>query len=112
MTTRDDIATAASVADLTNVTPYYRQSIKAGDGFVRLAQRERDSSGFGWIDTYEVWLALPSDTAAAEKWLETNIDTLIGAINPVLLVTRVTPAELGLGGTTVPGVIIAGSIAA
>lgn len=109
MSTRESLASAASIAGKTNVTPYYRQSLRAGDGFVRLAQRVRDTSGFGFMDHWEVWIALPSEAAAGEKWLETNIDALIAAIAPVMVVTSVQPAQLGMDPNTVNGVIIAGS---
>lgn len=110
MSTRTDLATAATVAGVSNVTDYYRQSLKPGDGFVRLALRERASNGFGYVNKWEVWVALPADLVQAEKWLDQNLDALTEAINSVVVVTSVTPSELVLGSSTVNGVIFAGSL--
>ena len=110
MSARADIAAAASLPGVSKVSEYYRQSLKPGDGFVRLAQRERDSSGFGWMDKWEVWLSIPADFVAAEKWLDQNLDALTDALNSVVVVTTVTPSELVLGSSTVNGVIFAGSL--
>lgn len=106
---RTDIATAATVVGVTSVTPFYRQSLKPGDGFVRLARRERDSSGFGWMDTWEVWIALPSSLVDAEKWLDEHLDNLAHRLNAAMVVTAATPSELGLGDSTVNGLIISGA---
>ena len=110
MSTRADIAAAASLPGVSKVSEYYRQSLKPGDGFVRLAQRERASNGFGYINKWEVWLTIPADFVAAEKWLDQNLNALTDAINSVMVVTSVTPSELVLGASTVNGVIFAGSL--
>lgn len=112
MSTRIELAGAATVPNVSNVTPSYRQSMKTGDGFVRFALRERASNGFGYIDKWEVWVAIPQDFAAAEKWLDDNIQTITDAIGTVMTVTQVTPSELALGSNTVNGVIFAGSLGA
>lgn len=111
MSVRQEVADAASLIDGISVTPYYRQSLKAGDGFVRLGQRGRDGSGIGFLDTWEIWLAVSQDVASAEQWLETNLDDLLVSLGSAMYVTTVTPTELviGTGGASVPGVIIAGT---
>lgn len=108
---REDIAAAATVTGLTRVTPSYRQSLKPGDGFVRLARRNRAENGFGFISTWEVWIALPGSWDAAERWLEQHLDGLITAIDHAMVVSAATPSELVLGSATVNGVIITGSTA-
>lgn len=111
MSVREEIAAAAILIDGISVTPYYRQSLKPGDGFVRLGQRGRDGSGIGFLDTWEIWLAVSQDVASAEQWLETNLDDLLVSLGSALYVTTVTPTELviGTGGASIPGVIIAGT---
>lgn len=109
MTTRTDIAEAASLVAGVSVTPYFRQSLKSGDGFVRLASRARGDNGFGWVDTWEVWLAIPQDVVAAEKWLEANLQDLIDELDDELVVTNAAPAELALPGGVINGLIIAGT---
>lgn len=111
MSVREEIAAAASLIEGVNVTPYYRQSLKPGDGFVRLGQRGRDGSGIGFIDTWELWLAVSQDIPGAEQWLEANLDDLLVSLGSAMYVTTVTPTELviGTGGATVPGLIVAGT---
>lgn len=110
MTTRDDLAAAATLPGVTKITPYYRQSLTTGDGFVRLASRAREGNGFGWVDTWEVWLAVPQNVPAAEKWIEANLDALMGSLDTELIVQSGRPAELVLDDmATVNGLIIAGT---
>lgn len=109
MSTRTEIAAAASAVVGLNVSPNFRQSLKSGDGFVRLASRVRGDNGFGWIDTWEVWVALPQDVVAGEKWLETNLQDLMDALDEELVVTSAAPAELALPQATVNGLIVAGT---
>jgi hypothetical protein len=110
-TVRAEIAAAATLIEGVNVSPYYRQSLKPGDGFVRLGQRGRDGSGIGFLDTWEIWLALSQDVLTAEQWLEDNLDDLLVSLHSAMYVTTVTPTELviGTGGASIPGVIIAGT---
>lgn len=112
MSDRELIASAISGAEGVSVTPYYRQSMKAGDGCVRLAQRNRAENGFGYMNVWQVWLSLPQDIATAEQWVEQNLDGLIEAVNTELLVTSVTPVDQMPGSNGIPGLIIEGSRAA
>lgn len=109
MTTREEIAAAANSVAGLNVSAYFRQSLKTGDGFVRLASRVRGDNGFGWIDTWEVWVALPQDVLAGEKWLETNLQDLMDSLDEELVVTSAAPADLALPQATVNGLIVAGT---
>lgn len=108
---REAIAAAASSVAGVKCTPYYRQSLKPGDACVRLQVRTRSANGFGYVDTWQVWLALPQDVAAAEKWLDQHGPALVEALDPEFIggVQTITPAELVLGnGHTTNGVIYQG----
>ncbi|MBC7269899.1 MAG: hypothetical protein H5T76_14495 [Streptomyces sp.] len=105
---RAAIAAAASSVDGVNVTPYYRQSLRTGSGFVRMGPRNRPSNGFGWLDTWEVWIAAPADIEAAEKWIESKQDDLLAALDAEMLVSSLTPSDLTVGQTTTPGIVISG----
>lgn len=109
---REAIAAAASSVPGVTCTPYYRQSLKPGDACVRLQVRTRAANGFGYVDTWQVWLALPQDVAAAEKWLDEHGHALTEALKPEFIggVQTVTPAELVLGtGAATNGVIYQGA---
>lgn len=113
MSARDDIASAVTATTLVNVTPFYRQSLKPFDGFVKWSGRTIGSNGLGWMDTWQVWLALSQDVKAAEEWLETNLGTLVEALHTEVIVTSVAPAELIVGdGASVNGLILEGSLPA
>lgn len=109
MTTRAEIAAAATLADVTNVSPYYRQTAKTGDGFVELISRARGDNGFGWVDTWGVWIGLPQDVKAAETWLEEHLGDLMESIDGALTVTTAGPANRVLGGQVSNGVSITGT---
>lgn len=109
MTTRADIATAASTVAGVNVTPDYRQIVKAGEGIVKWSGRIRDDSGLGWMDTWQVWIAIPQTVKAGEKWLTDHLDQLIAAIDDELVVTAALAADLVLGSTSTNGLIIEGT---
>lgn len=109
MTARAEIATAATITDLTTVTEFYRQNLQPGQGFVKLGRKARDDSGFGFMDTWQVWIALPQDLAAAEKWLDDHLPTLIAAVAPAMVVTTATPSTLVFDTNSVPGVVIEGA---
>lgn len=109
MSARDELAAVASALDGINVTGHYRQSLKAGAGFVKWNGRTRDDSGLGWMDSWQVWLALPQEVRAAEDWLAEHLEPLIAAVDDVLVVTGATPAEFLLGAQPTNGLIIEGT---
>lgn len=109
MSTRADIATAASAVDGVNVTADYRQTLKVGEGFVKWNGRVVDDSGLGWMDTWQVWLAVPQARAAGEAWLTEHLDALLAALDEELIVTAALAADLVLGSTTTNGLIIEGT---
>lgn len=112
MTARDDIAAAMNATGLVDVTAYYRQSLKPFDGFVKFQQLLPTSNRFGYMTTWQVWLALPQDMRAAETWVETHLNALVDAFNTECVPSSVTPAELVLGANSVNGLIIEGARAA
>jgi hypothetical protein len=114
MSARDDIAAALNGASLgLNITGYYRQSLRPFDGFVKWSGQVQASNKFGWVNTWQVWLALPQDIKAAEQWLDTNLGALVQAFDSEVIVTSVVPAELIVGdGAAVNGLILEGSLSA
>lgn len=111
MTAREDLATAAeTVAGVTSCTAYGRQTLRPGDGYVRFARREPDPSGLGFTDVWQVWITLPQDLNAAEKWLEDHLDALGAALAQEMTVTAITPAELVMpSGPPTNGVVVEGA---
>lgn len=108
--TRADLVTSANLVDgIEKVTPHYRQDLKPRNGFVKWGGRVRDDSGLGWIDTWQVWIALSQDIKTAEKWLEDHLDQLVASIDVELVVTSANPAEMLLGDKTTNGLIIEGT---
>lgn len=109
MSARADIAAAASTVAGVDIASEYRQSLTPYHGFVKWNGLNRDESGLGWMDTWQVWLALPQDVKTAETWLEANLPALLDALAPELYVTTVSPAELVLEGGSINGLIIEGA---
>lgn len=107
-TARLEIAAAASTVEGITVTPNYRQALTQGQGFVRLAHRDRPENGFGWIDTWQVWVALSQDIASAEQFLEGIEDDLLDALGEAMQVNSLTPSELVIDQGSVPGLVIEG----
>ena len=106
---RESLADAASTVDGISVTPYFRQSTKPGDGYVRLDRTNRDSTGFGFINVWQVLIILPGDLAGAEKFLEARVEALLEALNEEVIVISVTPQQLVLDTGTLPVVVIEGN---
>lgn len=114
MSARDDIAAAASAVSGVSVTSKWRQALNPGQGFVRIASTTRPQNGIGWLNTWQVWIAIPQDAAAAETWLDDHMVPLAAAVRRELAVTNLTPAQLVLvaGGPGINGLIIEGVRAA
>ncbi|MFT4010871.1 MAG: hypothetical protein QM655_12615 [Nocardioidaceae bacterium] len=107
---REALAAAASSLDGVTCTPYYRQSTKTGDAWVHLASRAPGSTGFGYVDTWQVVVVLPQDLVAAEKWLDVRLSELLAALEPELVITTVTPTELALpSASSVNAVLVVGA---
>lgn len=113
MTTRDAIAAAINAANIpgvqgstVNVTAKYRQTLGPYEGFVRLSRTAIDDTRLGFMDTWQVWLALPQDVASAEDWLEAHRYELLAAVNTEAIALDLTPSILLLDTNSVPGLII------
>ena len=108
MSIRSDIAAAASTVDGVTCASNHRQLTRLGDACVRFVSNARDDSGFGFLTTWQVWIALHQDIATAEKWIDDHTDALIAALSPEMTVTTIAPAELNFGTNSIPGVIVEG----
>lgn len=106
---RAAIAAAASTVDGIDVKPTYRQSVKAGDGMVRWERGFPAENGFGYMDVWQVLVAVPASSPDAERFLEDHRAPLIAALNPELVIVGIRPAEIVFdSGTTAPGFVIEG----
>jgi len=106
---REAIAQAANAVDGIHVSAYFRQTTKPGDGMVRLERINRDTSGFGYMNIWQVLVVLPQDIAQAEQYLDEKVSDLVEAISEELIVTSVTPQQLALDTGTIPVVLIEGN---
>lgn len=115
MTAREEIAAAARTVEYgdddtsLDVTEYYRQSVRPGTGFVRLADKNRAENGFGYIDTWDVLVALPQDIVSAEKFIEQIQGPLLAALEGVMHVQSLTPTSIIFDAQTVPGIVVTGA---
>lgn len=109
LATREEIADAANTVEGIKATPYFRQTTRPGDAFVRLDRWARDSTGFGYIQTWALCVLLPQALAAAEEYLDENLETIVEAVSEALVVTTVTPSRLALDTGTIPVVMIEGT---
>lgn len=90
---RAEIATAASTVDDVNVTPYFRQVTKAGQGFVKLERVEYPNK-FGGVATLSVFVILPDGLAAAERRAEELEPLLYNALRPAWVLDSAQLADL------------------
>lgn len=111
MSAREDIAAAASTVDGINVSPTIRESTKVGDGWLRLNKMTRADNGYGFINTWDIFIVVPQDNASAETWLDENAGLLEDALHRELYVTTITPTSISLetSGTSVWAVHISGT---
>lgn len=109
MSIRQDIANAATIDALTKVTPYYRQTLKPGDGFVEYGGQVAGDNGFGYVVTWNVWIAVAQDVKTAEEWIEEHLDTVLQSLEPELIITTASPTNRPIGGQVTNGVLITGT---
>lgn len=108
MSVRTELADAVTALAGIDVRPYYRQSTKPGDGWVTLSGWDRDDTGFGYMDTWEVRIILSTDLKAAEEWVETHGDAVVSAIEPLLIITSVALVTFVADAGNIPGLLITG----
>lgn len=94
MTAREDIAAAASTVTGIDVSPYYRAVSGAGQGYVEWLRTEWPNK-LGGEAYWGVVIGLPTDLAAAQRWIDLNQRTIVTALGPrgenELTVTQVRP---------------------
>lgn len=106
------ISEAASSVEGINVSPYYRQVTRSGQGFIQYRGSDRDSSGFGFMTRWAAVIVLPQDIAAAETYLDTHLDALLSAVGEALIVTNAEPITLATDqGSTIPALSVEGVLA-
>lgn len=106
---RNEIATAVSSVEGVSCTPYFRQNSRTGDASVKLARLDPASNGFGMVAVFQVWIALPQDLTAAEKWIDDHHAAIADALRREWVLTAVTPAEFVIGTSSINGVIYEGT---
>jgi hypothetical protein len=109
MSARAELAAAASTVEGLDVVDYYRQSVRPGTGFVRLAEKTKADNGFGYVDTWDVVVVLPQDLVSAEKFLESVQGQLLAALDAVMYVQTLTPTQIVFDAQSVPGVVVTGA---
>lgn len=109
MSVRDDLAAAACdfLGD-NKVSAKYRQTSKTGDGWVSFGRRDRDSTGLGFMDTWQIRIVTGQDLADAEQWTDDNAEGLTAALAEHLVITSVLPVTLVMDTGNIPGLIIEG----
>lgn len=105
---REEISSAVSTVDGISCTPYYRQSMGAGEASVRYGQTEHPNR-FGGIVTWEVVVGLPQDVADAEKFIDEKSMAIRWALAPVITVRRAYPARAAYGTTQTNLLVIEGT---
>jgi hypothetical protein len=109
---RNDVSTALNAVAGITATPYYRQISRQGEAVVRFDKAIRDVTGFGWIVSVQALIALPQGITDAEVWVDGNVDALVDALGPELVVGEVAPVQLQLDTGLVPALQITGTRAA
>lgn len=107
--TREELADAASTVAGVAVSTHFRQITKAGEGCIHFARSVPADNGFGTVATWQIWIALPQDLGAAEKWIDEHHDALVSALKRKFVLTSIAPAETSFGNTTTNVLIIEGN---
>jgi hypothetical protein len=105
---RAAIAAAATAAGVS-CSDTYRQLTRPGDAAVRFDGLTRDASGFGFLATWSVFIALSQTIATAEAWVDANAETLAAQLGAALVVSTFTPVDLTIDTGTIPALHITGT---
>ena len=108
MSIRETLAQAVSRLDRYNISAYYRQTTKAGDGFVSFAGTTPSENGFGWMDSWQILIVLGGDLKAAEIRLDEDLAQILEALEPYLVLTQVTPSQIAFDTLVVSALVIEG----
>lgn len=103
---RAEIAAAANTAAGVKCSPSYSQISRPGHAMVRLGNATRDLSGFGFMVTWQVLIALPQEIAAADKWIDDHATALLDALAGAGVPEGFEPVELQLDSGRVPALQI------
>lgn len=91
--TREAIATAASTAPDVIGYAYRPITPRPGDTWPLLGPMER-ADGLAFYVTWRVIVFLPQDERAASEWIDTHVEDLVDALEPVGFVDRIEPAVI------------------
>lgn len=105
---REEISAAVNTVAGISCSPYYVQSVGAGEASVRYGQTEHPDR-FGGIVTWEVVLGLPQDVADAERLIDKHSKAIKDALRPVLVVRRSYAARSTFGTTQTNVLVIEGT---
>lgn len=106
---RTDLADAANtVLGENRCAKYHRQSARPGDAWVSFARMDRDSTGFGFMEAWEVRVALHQDLSAAETWVDENTAALVEALSEHITVTAAVMVTLVMDAGNIPGLVVEG----
>lgn len=104
---RELLAIAASTGvGGVNTQPYFVQTTAAGLAFVRLDRIEYQrgyATGF-----WSIVVQLPTDRAAAEKYLEQWVPEMVESLSAEMHVLTVTPQDIDFGSGAIPCAVISG----
>lgn len=106
---REALATAAdTVLGTDHCAPYYRQSAKPGDAWVTWPRMDRDDTGLGFMEAWEVRVVCTQNLADAEQWADENTAALVEALSQHLTITAAYMATLVMDAGTYPGLVVEG----
>lgn len=109
---RAALAAALNAVDGITASATYRQIARKGEAVIRFAGAVRDTSGFGYIVTWQALVALPSALKDAEVFIDGNVDGILTALEAEVVIADVAPVQLQLDTGLVPALQVTGTRAA
>ena len=100
MTAREDIAEAANVVDGIEIHPYFEAVSTPGMGWIELLRTDYPNT-LGGEDYWGVVVVLPSDTAAAQRYMDEFRRTLWDALGEAMVVTQIRPEQIPMPDNTI-----------
>lgn len=104
---RADIAAALSAIDGLHGYPKRPDAPNTGDSWPQWSGAER-SDGALFVNSWRVYVVLPSDETTADEWADLYGDLLADALAPVLFVDAIAPTLLSAGTGDVYALMITG----